>query len=88
MRERFSCGNKHELQTQTNSHARWRFNQKIARRHQVVTRGGVFILNVKSATFESAWYSWLQKTNGNCHNKIGIFLQFLHSVETFLREIG
>jgi hypothetical protein len=47
MRERFSCGNKHELQTQSNSHARWRFNQKIARPHQVVTRGGVFILNVK-----------------------------------------
>jgi hypothetical protein len=64
---------------ETNSHARWRFNQKIARPHQVVTRGGVFILNVKSATFEFAWYSWLQKTNGNCHNKIGIFLQLLHT---------
>jgi hypothetical protein len=77
MRECFSCGNKHELQPQTNSHARWRFNQKIARRHQVVTRGGVFILNVKSATFESAWYTvGCKKQTATVTIKLAYFYNF------------
>jgi hypothetical protein len=32
-------------------------------------------------------YSWWQKKNGNCQNKIDTFLQFFDSV-TYLREIG
>jgi hypothetical protein len=65
------CGNKHESQTnglqrvrisekcgtiyRTNSRARGRFYEKIARQHRVITCGVASILNVKPAMLEFSW---------------------------------
>jgi hypothetical protein len=46
------------------------FNCFIANKHSVIVDHAV--------DYE---YSWLQKKNGNCQNKIDTFLQFLHSVK-------